>query len=292
MRVMIGGVRGSFPVAQPAFMKYGGETTAFLIEGSGGDRVLVDAGTGVRVLGESLANAPNDRRLLLLMTHFHLDHLIGLPALCLIYDEGWSLQVAAPACDNSAIQRALSAIMEQPYWPLQLSDVRSRLTFRALPLSSESSLEWGGLQIRWCPLRHPGGCTAYRIDEPAAGTSVVIATDVEWGLSSAGEREALIRLCRTPAPAGILFFDGQFTPEEIDRYRGWGHSTWQEALEVASTAEVPTVRLIHHDPRKTDAVLDELAAELPSGGNIAAALARGGECLDLQSPLAGLDLVS
>lgn len=288
MRCLIGGVRGSFPVAQPAFMKYGGETTAFLVESSGGDRVLVDAGTGVRVLGERLANAPGDRRLLLLMTHFHLDHLIGLPALCLLYDEGWSLQVAAPARDDSELQDTLSAIMEEPYWPLQLSDAGASLAYRALPLSSDSPLEWGGLRIRWCPLHHPGGCTAYRIDEPAAGTSVVIATDVEWGLSSESEREALIRLCRIPVPADILFFDGQFTPEEIERYRGWGHSTWREAVEVASAAQVPAVRLIHHDPRKTDDVLDALGAQLPSGGGRAPSFARGGECLELKS-LARLD---
>ncbi len=281
MRLIIGGVRGSYPVAQPGFMKYGGETTSFLIEGARGERILIDAGTGVRVLGERLAAVPAPRRALLLMTHYHLDHVVGLPSLGLIYDPGWTLEIAAPAHDEYVVEETMSRVMDKPFWPLQVSDLRSRLRFHALDgAASILPLLWGELTVRWCPVHHPGGCTAYRIDEPETGASVVIASDVEWGLASESEREQLRALCRTPAPASLLMMDAQYTPDEVESYRGWGHSTWREALELADECGVGRVRLIHHDPKKDDAALDSLLQQIAARAPHAA-LARALEEIDL-----------
>lgn len=263
MHLIIGGVRGSYPVAQPGFMKYGGETTSFLIEGACGERILIDAGTGVRVLGERLAAAPSPRRALLLMTHYHLDHVVGLPSMGLIYDPSWTLEIAAPAHDEYVVEETMSRVMDKPFWPLQVSDLRSRLRFRALDgAASIVPLRWGGLTVRWCPVHHPGGCTAYRIDEPESGASLVIASDVEWGLASESERDQLRMLCRTPVPASLLMMDAQYTPEEVASYRGWGHSTWREALDLADECGVRRLGLIHHNPRKDDVALDALSQQV------------------------------
>lgn len=279
MHLIIGGVRGSYPVAQPGFMKYGGETTSLLVEGARGERILIDAGTGVRVLGERLAAVPGPRRALLLMTHYHLDHVVGLPSLGLIYDPNWAIEIAAPAHDEYVVEETMSRVMDKPFWPLQVSDLRSRLRFHALDgIVAERPLAWGQLEIRWCPLHHPGGCTAYRIDEPESGASVVIASDVEWGLSTEVEREFLRALCRAPSPASLLLMDAQYTPEEIEAYRGWGHSTWREAVDLAAGCGVENVRLIHHDPRKNDGALDALHAVV-TAHTTRAALARAGDIL-------------
>lgn len=260
MKLTFGGVRGTNPVAQPDFMKYGGETTSFLIEGRTGEQVLIDAGTGVRELGRLLQTSVAPKRVLMLMTHYHLDHVVGLPSLGLIYSPEWTLEIAAPAHEDVVVEATMSRVMDKPFWPLQVEDLKSRLHFTALDQAPEAPLTYGGLEIRWCPLRHPGGCTAYRVDEPATGAALVLATDVEWGSATDGERASLLRLCRSPKPAGLLVMDAQYTPAEVAKFKGWGHSTWEEAAAVARATGVSRLWLTHHDPRRTDADLDALRA--------------------------------
>ncbi len=258
MRLTFGGVRGTNPVAQVEFMRYGGETTSFLVEGQGGEQILIDAGTGVRELGRRLAASAAPPRLLMLMTHYHLDHVVGLPSLGLIYSPHWTLEIAAPAHEDVVVAETMSRIMDRPFWPLQVEDLKSRLRFTALEQDPAAVLHYGGLEIRWCPLHHPGGCTAYRIDEPATGAALVVATDVEWGTTPEAFREALLDLCAKPRPAQLLVMDAQYTPEEAGQYRGWGHSTWPEAAEVARRAGIGRLLLTHHDPRRNDDDLDAL----------------------------------
>ncbi|MBW7908294.1 MAG: MBL fold metallo-hydrolase [Kiritimatiellae bacterium] len=281
MKLIIGGVRGTSTVAQASFLRYGGETTSLLIEGRDGARIILDAGTGIQPLGDRLAADPADRRVLLLMTHYHLDHVVGLPSLGLIYDPAWHIRIAAPAHDEFDVGATMSRLMDKPFWPLQVSDLLARVQFDSLTCCpSPSVLRWGGFEVRCCPLHHPGGCTAYRIDEPATGASLVVATDVEWGESSPEERAALRSLCTTPRPVSLLLMDAQYEPEEYEAHRGWGHSTWKEALELADAVGAARVRMIHHDPRKNDDALDRVNAKV-SALNPAAALARAGEDFDL-----------
>lgn len=281
MKLIVGGVRGTNPVAQPDYMKYGGETTSLLVEAQGGERVLIDGGTGVRALGDRLAANPELHSVLLLMTHYHLDHIVGLPSLGLIYGEGWDIRIAAPPHNDLDVETMLNRIMDKPFWPLQLSDLHARIRFDLLDGSSSAApLIWGGLELRWCPLRHPGGCTAYRIDEVATGHSLVVATDVEWAASSAEEKVMLLNLCQHPRPVDLLLMDAQYEPAEYEAHRGWGHSTWADVLELAASVGASQVRLIHHDPRKNDEVLDRLNAMITTL-RPTASLARANEEIDL-----------
>jgi phosphoribosyl 1,2-cyclic phosphodiesterase len=255
MKLVIGGVRGSFPVAQPEFMTYGGETTAFLLEGRGGELVLIDAGTGVREFGPRL-QAASAREMLMLFTHYHLDHVTGLPSLGQIYRQEWTIRMAAPVRDGRSIEEIMPRLLHRPFWPLQLENVDSNVTYLNLPgPDSAAPLAWSGLHVSWCAVRHPGGCTAYRVDEPATGASAVIATDVEWKLSSPDERAALLRLCRSPRPAQVLVMDGHYADDDYERFRGWGHSTWQDVIAVAQDAGVARALVAHHAPDADDAAL-------------------------------------
>lgn len=270
MKLILGGVRGTNPVAQPEFMNYGGETTSFLIEGAAGEHILIDAGTGVRELGRRLQAGAGRKLALLLMTHYHLDHIMGLPSLGLIYSPDWGLQIAAPAHEQVVVAATMSSIMAKPFWPLQISDLESRVRFTALegPEPAEP-MKYGELRVTWCPLHHPGGCSAYRVDEPASGGSVVLATDMEWGESTPAERDAFVRLCTTPGPADVLLLDAQYTSEEYGRYRGWGHTTWEQALALAAEVRARCVLLTHHDPAKNDAALDAVRAAVRAKSAIA-----------------------
>lgn len=263
MKLIIGGCRGTSPVAQPEFMKYGGDTTSFLIEGAAGARVVVDAGTGVRWIGRRLDADPRNHSLLMLFTHYHLDHVAGLPSLQPIYSPRWSIEMASPNHGAFSVREVIPRVMHKPFWPLQVEDLESRIRFTTLRGSvSASPLVYGGLHISWCGVHHPDGCTAYRFDEPATGDSCVIATDIEWGESSDAERAQLFRLCREPSPAKLLLMDGHYDASEYPKFRGWGHSAWQEVERVAREAGVARALVTHHAPSRTDAELDAIEKRL------------------------------
>jgi len=281
MKLTIGGVRGSCPVAQSEFMKYGGETTSFLIEGAAGERILIDGGTGIRQLGRQLMQTPGNKSAWLFMTHYHLDHVAGLPMLPMIYSADWELAIAAPDHMQTNMREIMAKILDKPFWPLQVDDLKSGNTYHQLDgIASASPFLCGEIEVRWCPLNHPGECTAYRFDEPSTGASLVIATDVEWGLSAPGERGYLEQLISHPNPAGLLLMDGQYDDATIHKFKGWGHSSWQEAVELAGRMRVRELLLTHHDPNSDDDTLDEIRKQVKSVAPFAD-LARAGMSIQL-----------
>lgn len=263
MKLIFGGVRGTNTVAHSDFLKYGGETTAVLIEGRGGEKVVIDAGTGLRVLGERLVGgAASDASVLMLMTHYHLDHIMGLPSFNLLYDKRWAVTVTAPRRQGLEPGEIVRRILAKPFWPVQLDQLHARLRFITLPERSLKSKRHGGLEIRWCAVHHPDGCHAYRIDEPATGAALVFATDIEWAISTAAERQAFHTLCREPHPAQLLVMDGQFDRATIAPFKGWGHSAWEDGIEVARATGMARVLITHHAPQHNDIKLaaTEMAA--------------------------------
>lgn len=274
MKVIIGGCRGTHPVAQPGFMRYGGETTSYLVEGDAGERILVDAGTGIRPLGARLQAEAGPRPLLLLLTHYHLDHTMGLPALGLLYDRQWHVTIAASRRGRFTVREVLPRLLHAPFWPLQVEDLAASIRFRSLPdASRDRTIRVGRLRVRWCPVHHPGGCTAYRIDE--GPHAVVVATDVEWARSSRPERAALTALCRDPFPASVLLMDGQYAHATYAAHAGWGHSTWEEGIALARATGVRRLLVTHHEPEMDDRALDRLAARVKRSWS-GARLARAG----------------
>jgi len=279
MKIVLGGIRGSWPIARPEYLRYGGETTSLLVAGEKGERIIFDMGTGARRLGERLRAEP-PALVNVFFTHFHLDHLIGLPAFAPIYDAAFSLEFAAPPHRGQAVDDVLPRLLAPPFWPLQMDDLHAQIAFRRLPPASDAApRQLGGLTVSWCPVAHPDGGTAYRVDEPSTGASFVLATDVEWQVATPAERAALEALCRASGPPGLLLFDGHYSDEEYDAHRGWGHSCMNDALTLARACDARAVRLIHHAQTHTDSDLDRLDAEVRRRSPIAA-LAREGEEYD------------
>lgn len=281
MKVLLGGVRGSTPVSGAAFLEYGGGTTSLLVEADSGARVLVDVGSGLRVISEYLAALGPSRRLQIVMTHYHLDHLIGFPTFAALYDRDCILDLAAPDLLGTDVRQALSRVMDNPFWPVQLEAAAARLSFTSLgevPTGHDFNLE--GLRLSWCPVHHPGGCFAYRFDEPATGRCLVVATDMEWRLFEAAEKACFERFCLDPVPPDLLIVDGQFTDANYGSHVGWGHSTWQDAVAVARQVKARRMLVTHHAPSNDDATLAKveqaLRALYPQG-----ALAREGMHLDV-----------
>lgn len=279
MNIIFGGVRGSFPTVGSSVVRYGGSTTSVLVEGADGTRILIDLGSGSMALGQRLQEQ-SGRGLTILFSHYHLDHLIGLPVFPQLHDPEWTLEFASPPHGGFDVRRAMNGFMAQPYWPLQLDDLASRRIFVDLAGRSAAPLRRGGLEIRWCPAPHEGGSTMYRFDEPATGASFVFATDIEWPQATDEGRRDLLELLRKPSPAKALAMDGQYSPEDYAAHTGWGHSTWAHVAEAVRDGGVGQGWIIHHDPSKTDDELDATAGTIRASG-APVRLAREGMVLKL-----------
>jgi ribonuclease BN (tRNA processing enzyme) len=238
MKVFLGGARGSFPVSGVEKVRYGGETFSLLVEGQAGDQVLIDAGSGVRRLKSRLHPGGT-----LFFTHTHLDHLIGLPLLM----KAWPARMILPRGD---LEKTLARVFSPPVWPVKLPPA----DFAVPP----APVEIGGLKVSWQPVAHPDGCVSYRVDEPATGASVVVATDIEWAAMTPRAQDAFALFAHG---TDLLVFDSQYLPAEQAAHKGWGHSTWMDAVEAARRSGAQKLWLMHHAPGRNDPELDAMAAE-------------------------------
>ncbi len=255
MRIEFWGVRGSIASPGPDTAAVGGNTSCVEVV-CGSTRLILDAGTGARKLGDRLlaeaAKTGGAVEATLLLSHLHWDHIQGLPFFVPAYVPTTKLDIVSPANAIMPIRDALAHQMSAPVFPVHLDELGARIGLREL--KSGDGLMVGEARVRCVRLNHPGGVHAYRIDH--AGKSVVYATDTEH---YACVDPALLRLAEG---ADVLIYDSQYTPEE---YRGdggrpkvgWGHSTYVAGAEIARAAGVGQYVLFHHDPTRTDAgVLD------------------------------------
>ncbi len=261
MQITLGGVRGTAVVTDPDFRLFGGDTTSFYIQGQAGGEIIIDFGSGLNRMTDRLHGS--EKYLLALMTHYHLDHVAGFPVFQRIYRPGTLLHIVGPSSNGKTVKEIFSDIMSPPFWPQQLHMLKATLEFETLNTDNqEAVLHHGALEIRWCPVHHPGGCVAYRIDEPSTGHSVLIATDIEWELSSEAEQSSFLHLCAVPSPVKWMAFDGHFTPENYPAHRNWGHSTWRNGVSIAQTIGIEKLVMIHHAPEFDDATLLDLEQQL------------------------------
>ena len=238
MKVFLGGARGSFSVSGADQVRYGGDTFALLAEDRDGSQVLIDAGSGVRHLAGRLRPGSTA-----FFTHTHLDHLIGLPMLAKV----WPRRMILPRGDLEVV---LKRVFSPPVWPVELPGA----DYSVPP----SPMEVGALRVSWQVVSHPDGGVSYRVDEPSTGASVVVATDVEWEMMSGEEQESFARFAKA---ADLLVFDSQYLPSEYAAHKGWGHSTWRNAVDAAQRSDAGKLWLMHHAPGRTDEALDAMARE-------------------------------
>jgi phosphoribosyl 1,2-cyclic phosphodiesterase len=247
------GVRGSTPSLERGMWRYGGNTPCVEITTPEGTHIVLDCGTGLRMLGNHWTNNDGDRpiRAHILVTHYHWDHIQGVPFFRPFYFEQNDFHFysfASKYLGRESLRQVLEAQLARPYFPVDLSLMRASREFTEI--SGGQEFEIGGTKVstRW--LNHPQGCLGYRI-ETSAGT-VVYATDNEPGVPELDEN--LRELARG---ADIFINDSQCSPEQLASSRkGWGHSSWLEGVKMARESEVKNLVLFHHDPDSTDRIVD------------------------------------
>jgi phosphoribosyl 1,2-cyclic phosphodiesterase len=288
------GVRGSIAAPGPGTVRHGGNTPCVEVR-SGAARVVLDAGTGIRTLGEDITRewAASDHRprtLELFLTHYHWDHIQGLPFFEPLYDAAATIRLhgPAPAAGRDLVETALRCQLTPAHFPVAPDALAARVIAGGGAPWREEELEVDAL-----PVAHPDPTLAYRVRVPGGGPSVVYVPDCELegevpNAPSAGWYDDLVRFS---GGADLLIHDSMYTDDEYPARRGWGHSTPAQVVKLAAEAGIRRVRLFHHAPWRDDDALAHHAgtaaaspAARDSGLQVAAAVE--GEELVLQRPVA------
>ena len=275
------GVRGSIARASRDTVEYGGNTPCVEVEVSGAEHLFVwDAGTGIRELGRALSGRKPIRGFIC-FSHFHWDHIQGLPFFEPAYAPENQFALVGPAQLTADILQILSMQMTPVYFPLTMDQLRANLSLQEI---SEGPLTLGGVHFDTLAALHAGTTLVYRLTH--GGKRIIYAPDTElplgWkrqGGEAAYKVERFVEFCRE---ADLLIHDGQYTPEELERRRGWGHSAWTDVQDLAIAAGVKRLVLFHHDPDHSDACLDAIGEALVArtdqiGAPITCQIAREGE---------------
>jgi phosphoribosyl 1,2-cyclic phosphodiesterase len=248
MEVTFYGVRGSVPAPGPNTVRYGGNTSCVEVRLSDDSTLVLDAGTGMRALGNSLLKRGRSTPVHLLLSHTHWDHVLGLPFFAPLYRSDTHLFVYPLA--NEAQELFQRNIFNDIHFPVSVDDIPARLE-----LARPEKAEWriGPATVRRITLNHPGGAQGFRIDDDD-GTSVAYLTDNEINADNA--KTTIEQLARFSDGVDLLIHDSQYLAEDMPAKLGWGHSVVTEVLRLGILAEPRQLALFHHDPERSDTALD------------------------------------
>ncbi len=266
MQVRIWGTRGSIATPGPHTIHFGGNTSCVEIQTKDGALFILDCGTGARLLGEHL-NKSRKKPIsgTILIGHAHWDHIQGFPFLAPVFAPGNSFAVYGPKGGKRSLQQVLAAQMEYTFFPIDLSQLSSTLTYHHL---NEGSHLIGNVKITTQYLHHPAVTLGYRIE--ADGVSILYLCDHEpfsdilWRSDSEpGRLESILhegdrRHALFMRNADLVIHDSQYTKEEYPAKKNWGHSHYDYVVGIASAAGVKQLLLTHHDPNHDDAFLKEI----------------------------------
>ena len=260
-RLKFWGVRGT--VATPAAdkLRYGGNTPCASVQVAEDEYLVLDCGTGMRLLGAEISRARGGKptKINVFLSHYHFDHIEGLSLFQPLYDPAASIVFHGFVTEGRTIRQNLENLIAPPYFPVRLGGAPASCEYRS---ADGKPVRVGDLVVDSLPLTHPDGSLGYRLDH--GGRRLVFATDHEYGVP-----EVDAALADFSREADYLIYDATYMQAEYETLRmGWGHSTWFAAVQAARAAQVKILVLFHHHPEHTDAQLDEIEkitrAELPT----------------------------
>jgi phosphoribosyl 1,2-cyclic phosphodiesterase len=252
MRVSFWGVRGTFPATGAAFTRYGGDTMCIEVE-CGDTRLILDAGSGLRALGAKLNQRDGEIAAHLLLSHLHLDHIMGLPHFEPFWRREARILLHVPEECLADDDGALFSVLRPPLFPIDASTLPSAIGVQEFKLG-EPLMPTPGVIVRTLPVNHQGACAGIVV--AWRGRKLCYITDHEHG-----DVEIDARLALAVEGADLLIYDATFTDAEMPALRGWGHSSWEEGLRLMRRTGVKLLALAHHHPDRTDRALDRLAEQ-------------------------------
>ncbi len=259
MKISVLGVRGSIPVDGEGFIKYGGATACCLVEAAG-QVIYLDAGSG-------LLRSPDidNEQVSVLLSHTHIDHILGLPLSRLLLSKR-RIDIYAKSRDGLNVKEQLKCLMSPPLWPVGVETYPADMVFHDV----DTAFDLGDVHVDMMEADHPGGSTIFRLEHK--GRSLVYATDHEHG----GDKQK--ELAVFAKDTDLLLYDAQYTQDEYERMKGFGHSTVSEGMKLFESCGAKRILFVHHDPRHDDIKLAEMEAQIK---NERAAFARAGMIMEL-----------
>ncbi|MBU0993623.1 MAG: MBL fold metallo-hydrolase [Proteobacteria bacterium] len=248
------GSRGSIPVSGKDFIKYGGDTTCLEIRTRSDDIIIVDAGTGVRRLGNQLITERR-KKYHFIFTHGHWDHVMGFPFFRPVFMPSSRIYIYKCPFPNNQVEKMISRILLPPYFPIQYKELKATISYKD---GCPNTFRIGSMSITPVPLSHPGGGCGYKFIED--GKTFVFLTDNELSFKHKG---GLLPddYCAFSKDADLLFHDAEFTPKEYQKSVEWGHSAYTDTLSLALKAEVRQLGLFHLNQERTDTEMDNIVVD-------------------------------
>ena len=255
MKLKFWGTRGSIPAPGKDTIRYGGNTCCVEITTETGKKIIIDAGTGIRPLGEFMMEQGLEIDIHLLMTHKHWDHIQGFP----FFDPAYLPTTTISVDGAHGCLKGLSAIfdnrMGDGFFPIKFEDLRAEI--RHPDRIKKGSVEIGGVKIDTIPLHHPQGGFGFRFRENNRTLAFITDNELTEKAWSGSRPADFIRFCKD---VDLLIHDAQFTPEEIGRHTGWGHSDWASTVDLGLKAGVKELILFHHHPPRKDDDMDVIVS--------------------------------
>lgn len=245
------GSRGSIPVSGSEYEKYGGDTTCIEIRTKNDEIIIVDAGSGIRRLGNRLI-AENRHDFTMLFTHAHWDHLMGIPFFKPIYFSKSRITIRGCPFAQSTIKEMISRVMSPPYFPVNYDDIKAEITYEGECVNSFSI---DSVTVTPIFLSHPNRGLGYKFVED--GKCFVFLTDNELAFKHPGGLDYQDYLDFSIL-ADFLIHDAEYTEEDLKKTKGWGHSVYKDALRLALEAGVKKFGLFHHNQDRTDDGVDRI----------------------------------
>ena len=286
-RVTFWGTRGSIPSPGAETARYGGNTPALEVRratADGGEALILDAGTGIRALGRHLAGNGKPVSVDLLVSHTHWDHIQGLPFFMPLFEPGNEVRIWGARQGGVDLKEILRNQMSPVVFPVPLDGLAAELVVNHI---EPGEFELSGFRVQAMRVRHPGMTLAYRITPSDGGASFAYVPDNELGPGGEYDVPSTWRddFLKFVAGADVLIHDAMYTADELDRHRGWGHSSNLEAAELALEAQVKQLVVFHHRPEHNDDQLDAMMEETHQ------AVQTGGGGVDIIAAREGLELI-
>ena len=247
MKLSIHGCRGSVPTSSGSIHKYGGNTSCFEII-TENNQIIFDAGTGFKNVKFSKSRAS-----FLLLSHFHHDHIQGLPFNPELFDPKNEIIISSGLCDIELVKQTIQKCFSPPYFPFDVVSLLSNIKF--LPFNAVQDKLGKAISLGSMLLKHPGGSTGYKLIEK--NSSFIYICDNEFDET---QRKSLVNFSKN---ADLLIWDGMFTQRELADKKGWGHSSIEQAIDFNSGANCKKILIAHHAPSRSDKELDHIAKDLP-----------------------------